>query len=353
MPLAVFFSQTPVLGAVSSDSLDVPDWAWVAFGGLVVFFLALDLGVHKRDETVLSFRKALAWSAGWISLAAVFGAGIWALAGVEMAGVFAAGYLLELSLSVDNLFVFLLVFTFFKIPEEQWHRVLFWGILGAVVMRAVFIFGGIALVSKFGFLMLFFGLFLVFTGARMLLPEKNEPDLERNLLVRVARRFFHVSPALDGKHFFTRANGRWLATPLLLVLLVIEGTDVVFAVDSIPAVIGILPREYNEEERLFLAFTSNIFAILGLRSLFFALSGLMRGFHLLKIGLAVILVFIGVKMLLAETGEFLGNFGLSAPVVHIPTGVSLAVVGGTLALAMLASILFPPKQFGAQHGEKE
>ncbi|MDR1817885.1 MAG: TerC/Alx family metal homeostasis membrane protein [Puniceicoccales bacterium] len=318
-------------------------WEWAVFAALVLFFLALDLGVlGRRHDAAPSFRAALAWSALWVGIAGAFGVWVWQMLGAKTASIFAGGYLLELSLSVDNLFVFLLVFSFFKIPEEHRHRVLFWGILGAVFTRAAFIFGGITLVEKFSILLLAFGIFLVVTGVKMLLPEKHEPDLEKNLLVRLGRRFFRVAPTLDGRHFLTRVDGKTLATPLLLALLVIEGSDVIFAVDSIPAVLGILPKKMDYEEKMFLAFTSNIFAVLGLRSLFFALSGVMKFFHLLKYGLALILAFIGVKMIITEATPF-DAFGLNIPDIHVPTGLSLGVIGGVLALTMLASVLFPQK----------
>jgi tellurite resistance protein TerC len=216
------------------------------------------------------------------------------------------------------------------VPDTLQHRVLFWGILGAVFMRAVFIFGGVTLVERFGFLMYVFGAFLIFTGLKMALPEKaEEQDLEKNFLVRLGRRIFPLTPELRGRHFLVREGGRWMASPLLLVLLVIEGTDVLFAVDSIPAVMGVLPPEMSSQGKLFIAFTSNIFAILGLRSLFFALAGLMKFFRHLKTGLAFILAFIGAKMVLTEAG-----------LVHIPTWVSLAVLAGALAVSVGVSVVW-------------
>lgn len=313
--------------------VSIPWWAWVGFFVLILFVLSLDLGVFHKKDRVLPFREAMFWSVGWMSLAAVFGLLVWWLAGVSAAETFAVGYALELALSVDNLFVFLMVFAFFRVPEVLQHRVLFWGIIGAVFMRALFIAGGVALVEKFSFLMFIFGAFLVFTGIKMAIPGKEDGvDFEKNIFVRAGRKILPMTPQLRGHSFIVREAGRVLVTPLFFVLLVIEGTDVIFAVDSIPAVLGILPESMPGETRLFVAFTSNIFAILGLRSLFFALSGFMKFFRFLKIGLAVILGFIGLKMVLAEAG-----------LIHISPGVSFGVLVGVLALAVAASVLAPEK----------
>ncbi len=312
--------------------IDVPWWAWVGFLVFISLMLALDLGVFHKEDKVLP--EAISWCAVWGALAAAFGGLIWWYDSGSTAQVFATGYLMELALSVDNLFVFLMVFSFFKVPDIYQHRVLFWGILGAVVMRALFIWGGVALVSKFGFLMFVFGGFLILTGIKMALPEKEgEKDLEKNIFVRLGRKLFPITDGLHGHSFFVKQAGKWVATPLFLVLLVIEGTDVVFAVDSIPAVMGVLPPEMHYENKLFIAFTSNIFAILGLRSLFFALSGFMKYFRYLKLGLAVILVFIGVKMVLAQSG-----------VIHLAPVLSLGILAGVLAVSVLASVVLPEKK---------
>ena len=315
-----------------------PLWAWGAFLAFVALMLALDLGVfHRKDngeaQGRVPFKEALSWSVVGVSLAAVFGVILFFARGLAVAETFAAGYLTELALSVDNLFIFIVVFTFFKIPDKLQHRVLCWGILGAVLMRALFILGGVALLEKFDWLMIIFGVFLIFTGVKLLLPER-EKDLSKNFFVRVSQRILPVTHELHGRHFIVpdATTKRWKATPLLLALVVIEGSDVVFAVDSIPAVMGVLPKAMHYDTKLFVALTSNIFAILGLRSLFFVLSGFMQSFRFLKYGLAAILGFIGVKMILAETLEW-----------HISPTLSLGVLGGVLALSVLFSVLLPAK----------
>jgi tellurite resistance protein TerC len=311
-----------------------PWWAWAGFAAFIAAMLALDLGLcHRKDSASgdtheLPFRTALAWSAVWVSLAAAFAGLLLFARGATVAETFAAGYLMELALSVDNLFIFLVVFSFFKIQGQLQHRVLCWGIIGAAIMRAGFILGGVTLLEKFDWLMIVFGVFLILTAIKLLLPEK-EKDLSKNIFVRAVMKLFPVTPELHGHSFLVRdsTTGRFVATPLLLALLVIEGSDVVFAVDSIPAVMGVLPRHMDYDTKLFVAFTSNIFAILGLRSLFFVLSGFMRSFRYLKHGLVVILAFIGVKMILAE-----------CEIVHISPTVSLGVLGGVILLSVGASL---------------
>ena len=312
----------------------IPIWAWAIFSVTVIGMLALDLGVFHKEEKAVSFKEAVAWTTVWVGLAAAFAGFVWWLRGPEEAGLFTSAYLLEKALSVDNLFVILVIFSYFHIPESLRHRVLFWGIIGAAIMRAVFIMAGVALVTKFSWLMYAFGAVLIFTGAKMALPEsESAKDLSKNPVVRVAKKLFPITKELHGKHFFTRENGAWRATPLFLTLLVVEATDVVFAVDSIPAVIGILPPDMPLESKNFLAFSSNIFAILGLRSMFFAIAGFMQYFRFLKIGLAFILVFIGGKMVAAAAGWF-----------HVPTGLSLAVLLAVLAISVAASIALPEKK---------
>lgn len=341
MSSALFLSAIESVNAVAAtNSPLVPWWAWAIFTVVVGVMLALDLGVFHKEEKAVSFREAIAWSVVWASLAGAFGFFIWWMHGPEEAGLFASGYLLEKALSVDNLFVILVIFSFFKIPENLRHRVLFWGILGAAIMRAVFILAGVALVAKFSWLMYVFGAVLLFTGVKMALPGgETEADLSRNPVVRFTKKLFPMTPDLRGKNFFVRENGRLKMTPLFLVLLVVEATDVVFAVDSIPAIIGILPEKLatgetlSQESKNFLAFTSNIFAILGLRSMFFAISGFMQYFRYLKVGLAFILVFIGVKMVATAAGWF-----------HVPTNLSLAILMGALALSVAASVVFPEKK---------
>lgn len=313
-----------------------PIWAWIIFGVFIVTMLALDLGVFHKNDKPVPFKEAVLWSIVWISLAGLAFCGIWGWHGAEKAQLFSAGYLLELALSIDNLFVFILIFTFFKIPDEYQHRVLFWGIIGAVIFRALFIFGGVALVEKFSWVLWIFGVFLIFTGIKLFLPEKEEKDLSKNLVVRCATKIGRFSSELNGHDFFFRKNGLLYASPLFLALLVIELSDVIFAVDSVPAVLGVLPKEgISAEEKMFLAFTSNIFAILGLRSFFFALSGFMKMLRFLHYGLGVVLVFIGIKLILAE---------LPHPwSFHFEIWQSLSVLGGVFGVSILLSLLFPKK----------
>jgi len=335
---------------------EMPLWAWAAFLVFVASMLALDLGVFNRRARKPSFRAAVAWCVVWMSLAVGFAFLLSAWRGPQDAQLFAAGYLLELALSVDNLFIFILVFAHFKIPEEHQHRVLFWGIIGAVVMRALFIVAGIAAVDRFTILLPIFGAFLVFTGIKLAAArgEDEGKDMSENLFVRMARKVFPLTPHLHGSAFVVRENGRNLFTPLFVVLLVVEGTDLVFAIDSIPAVLGILPADMEIGEKRFIAFTSNIFAILGLRSMYFALSGFMGYFRFLKPALAFILLFIGLKMILpwaATVGQNAGavaawvpNFLIKAGTVHLSTDISLAIVGGVLGLAIALSVAFPHKK---------
>lgn len=302
----------------------MPLWAWAAFFTFITAMLALDLGVFQRESHVVSMKEALGWCIVWVVLAFGFGALLWQWRGPEPAQQFLAGYLIELCLSVDNVFVFILVFAYFKVEPRYQHRVLFWGIIGAVVMRAIFIVVGVSVIARFHWILYIFGAFLVYTGVKMALPSKEaEVDPEHNFAVKLFRKFYPVAPHNDRGHFFTVHQGRRMATPLFIVLIVIETTDLVFALDSLPAVLAITKDS-------FVALTSNIFAILGLRSLYFALSGIMGLFRYLKIGLALILVFIGVKML----GEHW---------FKVSTGVSLGVIGGVLTTSVLMSWLIPQK----------
>lgn len=302
----------------------LPLWAWGGFFLFITAMLALDLGVFQRNTHEIKMRKALAWCGVWVTLALAFGGLVWWWRGAELGQQFLAGYLIELCLSVDNVFVFILVFAYFKVPPRYQHRVLFWGIIGAVVMRAVFILVGVSVIARFHWIIYVFGAFLVYTGIKMALPSKGEVDVdpEHNAAVRIFRRFFPVAKNDDNGRFFTRQEGRRMATPLFIVLIVIETTDVVFALDSLPAVLAITKDG-------FVALTSNIFAILGLRSLYFALSGIMQLFRYLKVGLAVILIFIGVKMLIEHW-------------VNITTTTSLGVIGGVLITSVLMSVLIKP-----------
>ncbi|OGQ09263.1 MAG: hypothetical protein A2138_17645 [Deltaproteobacteria bacterium RBG_16_71_12] len=282
--------------------------------------LALDLGVFHRKAHEVRFKEAATWSGVWISLALLFNLGLWHFFGAERAGEFLAGYLIEKSLSVDNIFVFVTIFGAFAVPAAVQHRVLFWGILGALVMRAVLIFAGAALVASVHGVMYVFGAFLIFTAVK-LLRDMNKPpkDIKEGWFFRVFTRLIPTAPQYDGGRFFTRVDGRHLATPLLLVLVLVELSDLVFAVDSIPAIFAVTSDP-------FIVFTSNIFAILGLRSLYFLLAGMVDRFRYLKVGLAGILFFVGVKLLLNAT-------------LKIPIGLSLAIIAGMLAAAMLASVL--------------
>ncbi len=306
----------PLLATIDA----MPAWAWGAFFLFITAMLALDLGVFQRDSHVVSVREALLWCVVWGVLAVAFGGGVWHWRGPELGQQFLAGYLIELCLSVDNVFVFILVFAYFKVEPRYQHRVLFWGIIGAVVMRAVFILVGVSVIARFHWVLYLFGAFLVYTGVKMALPGTDaEVDPANNTAVRLFRRFFPVAPHNDRGHFFTTHEGRRMATPLFIVLIVIETTDVIFALDSLPAVLAITKDG-------FVALTSNIFAILGLRSLYFALSGVMQLFRYLKVGLALILVFIGVKMLIEHW-------------VPITTATSLGVIGAVLTTSILMSVL--------------
>lgn len=301
-----------------------PPWAWAAFLAFVAAMLALDLGVFHRKTHTVKLREALAWCTVWVSLALAFNVLVYVLHGRQPALEFFTGYIVELSLSVDNVFVFILLFEYFRVPKDYHHRVLFWGILGAVVMRAIFIFAGIAVLERFHWVIYLFGALLVFTGIKMALPGEKEVNPDHNFVVRLARRLLPVSDRYHGAQFFTRDAGPIMATPLFIVLVAVETTDLVFAVDSIPAILAIT-------RDAFIVFTSNIFAILGLRSFYFALSGVMQMFRFLSVGLAVVLVFIGTKMLLSGF-------------VHIPIEWSLGVIAIVLASSVSLSLIFKPKQ---------
>jgi tellurite resistance protein TerC len=294
---------------------------WVAFNIFVLAMLALDLGIFHRTAHVVRFKEALLWSAVWVVLAFLFFLGILFWRGWVPALEFLTGYLIEESLSVDNLFVFLLIFSYFRVPSLYQHKVLFWGILGALVMRAIFIFAGVTLVQKFHWIIFVFGAFLVLTGIKMALQKNIEIHPEKNPVLRLFRKLMPVTDQYEEGNFFVKKDGRRYATPLFVVLLVVETTDVIFAVDSIPAVLAITLDP-------FIVYTSNVFAILGLRSLYFALAGMMTLFHYLHYGLSAILIFVGAKMLLAD-------------IYKMPVGIALGVVAGLLAVSVIASILHP------------
>jgi tellurite resistance protein TerC len=301
---------------------------WALFIAIVAGILALDLFVVRRKSHEIGLREALTWCAVWIGLALLFGAGVWLTRGHRAGLEFITAYLIEESLSVDNLFVFLLLFAHFRVPASYQHKVLFWGILGALAMRFVFIFTGVALLQRFEWVLYVFGAVLVFSGVRMARGRGPEIHPENSIVLRLFRRLFPVTERFDGDRFFVLREGRRLATPLFVVLLMVETADLVFAVDSIPAVLGI-------SRDSFIVYTSNAFAILGLRSLFFALARLLDAFHFLHYGLALILVFVGVKM-------------LASAWIHIPTGVALGFVGATLAVSTIASIVFPARDAAAR-----
>ena len=292
-------------------------WMWAVFHVAIAIMLAVDLGVFHKEAHEVSLREAAIWSIIWIGAALIFNAWIWFVGGVEPALAFLTAYLVEKSLSADNIFVFAVIFSYFGVPPKYQHRVLFWGILGAIVTRAVFIIAGVQLLKMFKFTIYIFGAILLYTGYRLLRRSEEEVDPERNPVLRLARRWLPVTESFHGQAFLVRKGGRWMATPLLLVLLVVESTDVMFAVDSVPAVLAITSD-------IFLAYTSNIFAVLGLRALYFLLAGLLQRWRYLHTGLAAILMFIGVKMLVSE-------------VYHIPTVVSLGVVVSILVLSAVAS----------------
>jgi len=301
-------------------------WHWTGFLVAVLIFLALDLGVFHRSAHVVKFKEAMTWTVVWFTMAMLFAFFIApATIGASWTSTdrteFITGYILELSLSMDNVFVIALIFTYFRIPPELQHRVLFWGILGALVMRGAMIGVGAALVKQFAWVLYIFGGFLVFTGFKMLLVREDEGvHPEKNPVIRLARRFFPVSTRMDGQKFFTVENGRQALTPLAMVLIMVETTDLIFAVDSIPAIFAVTQTP-------FIVFTSNVFAILGLRSLYFVLAGAIDYFRYLKIGLSVVLIYIGVKMLLLIWK------------IHIPIGLSLGVVVGIILTSVLASLI--------------
>jgi len=297
-------------------------WLWVAFNLFVISMLALDLGIFHRRVHVITVKESLAWSAFWIVLALLFNVGLNIWMGHQKALEFLTGYLIERSLSMDNLFVFLLLFSYFGIDPRFQHKVLFWGILGALVMRIVFILLGIALIQKFHWVTYLLGAFLVVSGIKMGLQKEKEIHPERNPVLRILKRFFPLTLNDEGGRFFVRKAGKIFVTPLFIVLVAVESTDVVFAADSIPAILAIT-------QDTFIVYTSNVFAILGLRALYFALAGIMPLFHLLNYGLSIILVFVGIKMLVVDVYE-------------MSTWIALSVVMGILVVSVLASRFVPP-----------
>ena len=325
--------------------IEITPWHWAGFLGIIFFFLALDLGVFHREAHVVHFKEALAWSFVWFALAMLFAGALVPLRGDRESLQFLTGYIIELSLSMDNVFVIALIFAYFRVPSLLQHRVLFWGILGALLMRGGMIWLGVELIRRFEWILYGFGAFLLFTGIKMLFAESEGVHPEKNPLIRLARKVFPVTAEFDGQKFFTRIQGtteeggdtvhlakrlgQLALTPLALVLLMVETTDLVFALDSIPAIFGVTNKP-------FVIFTSNIFAILGLRSLYFVLAGAIRYFCHLKYGLAMVLAFIGVKMLLDPHSARPKWFQL-----EIPTGLSLMIVLAIILVSIVASFVFP------------
>jgi tellurite resistance protein TerC len=293
---------------------------WIGFALFILAMLALDLGVFHRKAHAVSFKEALGWTAIWVSLALLFGAGVWHIAGPEKALEFYTGWLIEYSLSVDNVFVFALIFSYFAVPPAWQHKVLFWGILGALIMRLAMIAAGAALIGRFNWMLYLFGAFLIFTGIKMAFRQSERIHPEHNPVVRCFRRLVPVTSDYRGDNFVVREGGRSWTTPLLVVLVCVETTDLLFATDSIPAIFAVTLDP-------FIVYTSNVFAILGLRSLYFVLAGAMALFHFLKFGLGLVLTFVGVKMLLAHTTW------------RIDTLSALLVVATVIAASVVASLI--------------
>jgi tellurite resistance protein TerC len=312
--------------------VEITPWHWAGFILCVLVFLALDLGVFHRRARVIRFGEALAWSALWFALAMLFAGAMAHWRGREESTEFVAGYVIELSLSLDNILFIALIFAWFRVPLEFQHRLLFWGILGALVMRGAMIAVGAALIHQFDWVLYVFGAFLIFAGARMFFSKQEAVHPEKNLALRLAQKLFPISQNFDGQRFFTRFNGRFALTPLALVLLLVETTDLIFATDSIPAV-------FSVTRNAFIVFTSNVFAIIGLRSMYFLLAGALGYFRHLKTGLSVVLVFVGIKMLLDPHGHEPKWFQF-----EIPTTVSLLVVAVILLIAIALSITAAQKE---------
>lgn len=297
---------------------------WTLFNVFIITMLVIDLMVFNKKSHEVSIKESLTWTSIWISLSLLFGVGVYLYMGPKMALDYYTGYLIEYSLSIDNIFVFLLVFSYFKVDPKFQHKVLFWGIFGALVFRFLFIFAGIALIERFHWIIYVFGTFLVYTGIKLALEKDKEVHPERNPLLKLTRKLIPVTKTFHGDKFFIRKMGRLMATPMFVVLVVIETTDIIFALDSIPAILAITRDE-------FIVYSSNAFAILGLRALYFALSGIMKLFHYLHYGLASILIFVGVKMLISDF-------------YHIPTPYALGFIAATLTISILASIAYPKEK---------
>ncbi len=310
-----------VILVIRMNSLGNSAGLWIGFSLFILFMLSLDLGLFNRKAHAVRYREAAIWSAVWVTLAMIFAGIVFYYQGTDLGFKFLTGYVIELSLSVDNLFVFLLIFSFFKVPAKVQHRVLFWGVMGALVMRLTMIFVGAALINRFHWIIYIFGAFLVYTGIKMFRQEETDIQPEDNPIVRAVTRYIPITRHYEGQNFFTRVNGKLTGTLLLLVLVIVEVTDLVFAVDSIPAIFAITTNT-------FIVYTSNVFAILGLRSMYFLLAGVVEKFQYLRMGLAIVLTFIGVKMLI--DGFF-----------KIDVRISLIVVATVLLSSVVASILWP------------
>jgi len=297
---------------------------WVSFNVFVLAMLVLDLGVFHRKAHVVTVREALGWTVVWITLAMIFNLLIYYYFGKDKALEFFTGYLIEKSLSVDNIFVIIIIFAYFQVPQAYQHKVLFWGILGALVMRIIFILVGVELIHRFHWLIYVFGAFLVITGIRMLTSGEIKIDPDKNPLIRGFRKFFPVTDTFEGDQFFVLKDGKRWITPLFLVVVIIETTDLIFAVDSIPAILAI-------SEDAFIVYTSNVFAIMGLRSLYFALAGIEKKFHYLKYALSAILIFVGVKMCIVDW-------------IKVPVEISLILIAFVLMISVLLSFIFPKKE---------
>ena len=306
------------------DAISGANWLWVGFSIFILTMLSLDLGLFNRKAHTIKYREAWIWSAVWVTLAMIFAGLVFHYQGKQRGLEFVTGYLIELSLSVDNLFVFLLIFSYFKVPAQFQHRVLFWGVMGALVMRLTMIFIGAALIQRFHWIIYIFGAFLVYTGIKMFRHDEVEIHPDQNFVIRTFTRFLPITRHYDEEKFFTKVNGKTTGTLLLLVLMVVEVTDLVFAVDSIPAIFAITTNT-------FIVYTSNVFAILGLRSMYFLLAGVVEKFRYLRTGLAIVLTFIGVKMLVVALG------------FHIPIWVSLIFVALVLVGSVVASLVIPAK----------
>jgi len=298
--------------------MDASIWLWAGVIGFIVIMLLIDLLIFQREAHEVSMSEAIKWSCFWVFCGLAFGGIVFLIGGSKPAGEYMAGYLIEKSLSIDNIFIFALILSYFAVPLKYQHRVLFFGVLGALVLRAIFIVLGSAILENFAWAIYFFGALLVVTGLKLAVQKETEVHPERNLILRLVRRISPMTPDYRGEAFVVKEAGKWIATPLLAVLIVIETTDVVFAVDSIPAIFAIT-------QDTFIVFTSNAFAILGLRALYFVFAGAMGRFVYLKIGLAVILVFVGIKMLISD-------------LYHIPIGLSLGFIATALTVSIVASL---------------